>query len=111
MRLTTDADPPIDQPTPDDIRRVVSFSDHPRRTFAILQDRPGFYIQVAIDDHRNYQVEYQDGTLDRHYEAYVVEHHDDDAHPGLGEVVAAFVSYLRGDDEWRRQFRWTKLEL
>ena len=104
MRLETDSEQPVDSPTPDYVKQVLTtLIDHPKRTFVVLEDKPGFFMQVAFDDHLNFELEYQDGTTAQHYETYVIEDVD--------EVVWAFLSYLRGDDKWRQGFNWKKLDL
>jgi hypothetical protein len=74
--------------------------------FAILSRNPSTYIQCAkhFDRAGQYILEYQDGSLQRHYRA---------GDPALGpdRVLAAFRSYLRGDDGWRSDFRWERVEL
>jgi len=48
-------------------------------------------------------LEYQDGSLDRHYRA---------ARPlPLQDVTRAFRSYLLGDGAWRSGYDWERLDL
>lgn len=49
-------------------------------------------------------MEYQDGSLDRHYQAV-------GGPVPLDRVLAAFLKYLRGDSSWRSDFQWEKMEL
>jgi hypothetical protein len=92
-RVITDA-------TEDDVRAIDG------EAFAILGIDPDTYIQCA---ERNgappeYVLEYQDGSLDRHYQAV-------DGPITLDRVIAAFIKYLRRDSSWRSDFRWEKMEL
>lgn len=87
--------------TEDDIRqRLVS------EEFAILYAGEGTYMQCAeqADPPVEYLLEYQEGSLDAHYEAV--------DHPiTLARAVDALCKYLRGDDRWRTDFTWRKMDL
>jgi hypothetical protein len=74
--------------------------------FAILCVNPDTYIQCAEQKEPPYEyvLEYQDGALDRHYEAV-------DGPITLDRVIAAFLKYLRRDSSWRTDFQWEKMEL
>ncbi len=74
--------------------------------FAILSCNDQTYIQCAEQDEPpyGYVLEYQDGSLDRHYTAA-------DGPITLERVLSAFVKYLRGDSSWRSDFRWDKMRL
>lgn len=51
-----------------------------------------------------YVLEYQDGSLSKHYRAV-------DSPIVLEQVIGAFSKYLRGDESWRNDFTWEKMEL
>jgi hypothetical protein len=74
--------------------------------FAILSIDPDTYIQCAEEKEPPYEyvLEYQDGSLDMHYQA-------GDRPVTLDRVTAAFIKYLRGDSSWRDDFRWEKMKL
>jgi hypothetical protein len=74
--------------------------------FAILGPNPDTYIQCAkrTEPPYDYMLEYQDGSLDRHYQAF-------DGPIPLERVLAAFVKYLHGDASWRDAFVWEKMDL
>ena len=74
--------------------------------FAILATSPDTYIQCAERKKPpyDYVLEYQDGSLDQHYQAT-------DGPIPLERVLAAFVKYLQGDGTWRADFVWEKLDL
>jgi hypothetical protein len=84
-----------------DIMRFVDGED-----FAILSEDSGTYIQCAEQKEPpwEYILEYQDGSLDKHYQAK-------DASITLDRVLAAFAKYLRGDGSWRSNFQWEKMDL
>lgn len=85
----------------DDIPSSIEGED-----FAILGNNPDTYLQCAEQKEPPYQyvLEYQDGSLDRHYQAV-------DGPITLDRVVAAFLKYLRRDSSWRSDFQWERLEL
>jgi hypothetical protein len=74
--------------------------------FAILSSEPDSYIQCAeqTESPSEYVLEYQDGSLDAHFQAV-------DGPITLDRVLSAFLKYLRGDLSWRSDFRWEKMEL
>jgi hypothetical protein len=74
--------------------------------FAILGPNPDTYMQCARrkEPPYHYVLEYQDGSLDRHYHAV-------DGPIPLERVLAAFVKYLRRDPSWRFDFEWEKMDL
>jgi len=71
--------------------------------FAILSRAPDTYIQTRPAGNGLFRLEYQDGGLDRHFAAA--------SPPEREQVVAAFQGYQRGDDAWRRQLEWVRLDL
>jgi hypothetical protein len=74
--------------------------------FAILSADPETYIQCAEQKESPYEyiLEYQDGSVDKHYEA-------SDGPITLRRVLSAFQKYLRSDPTWRSDFRWVKMKL
>jgi hypothetical protein len=105
FRLTSQAGADILEPTPDQVRAVIAaLEPDPDNYYAIIErvgsDRME-YMQVAIAEDGGFLLEYQDGSLDAHFQ------HDP---VGLEDVVAAFVSYMR-DDTWRRRFPWRQIDL
>jgi hypothetical protein len=73
--------------------------------FAILTTDSDTYIQCAQQQEPPYEyvLEYQDGSLDQHYQAV-------DEPITLDYVMAAFIKYLRRDPSWRSDFKWKKME-
>jgi hypothetical protein len=71
-----------------------------------LASGPETYIQYVIQDRlpSEYILEYQDGSFEQHYEAV-------DRPITLQRVTDALISYLRGDDSWRVDFTWEKMDI
>ena len=101
MTLTLESGRVIENATEDDILTWVEGED-----FAILGDDPDTYIQCAQQREPPYDhdLEYQEGSLDRHYQAV-------DAPITFDRVIGAFIRYIRRDGSWRSYFRWERLEL
>jgi hypothetical protein len=103
VRIDFEAAPPIDDPTPEQVDQGLRALRFPDDTFAVLELRPSTYIQTATEDDGSFVVEYRDGSSDKHFRA---------ARPmRLDDVIAAFQSYLRQDDQWRSRFEWERLDL
>jgi hypothetical protein len=73
--------------------------------FAILSTGPESYIQCGEQNEPpyEYELEYRDGSQDRHYRAA-------DGPITLDRVISAFILYLQADPAWRARFRWEKIE-
>ena len=91
----------IHEPTEGDILAQLEGEE-----FAILSSDPDTYIQCAEQSEPPYQyvLEYQGGSLAEHYRAA-------DGPIPLDRVVSAFLKYLRGDESWRADFRWERMDL
>jgi hypothetical protein len=82
-----------------DIQACVEGDDF----FGVLRARPHAYISCFKLDETEYNLEYQDGSVDKHYRAT--------NNPiTLDGVLSAFRKYMRGDPSWRTDFRWEKME-
>jgi hypothetical protein len=103
VRIEFEAAPPVDDPTLEQVEQGLRALRFPGDTFAILELRPSTYIQAATDDEGSFVVEYRDGSSDDHFRAARAMR--------LEDVIAAFQSYLRQDDQWRSRFEWEKLDL
>jgi hypothetical protein len=101
MELTLASGRVIADPTEDDIREAVAVEE-----FAVLGAGPMTYIQCAGQSEAPGvgTMEYQDGSLDRHFRAA-------DVLVAAARVTGAFIKYLRMDPSWRSDFRWEKMEL
>jgi hypothetical protein len=83
------------------VRRIGAHGDG----FLIAQrvpDLPDEYIQVAHRTGGDYQLEYRDGSHDRHFQVFVAE-------PGI--VADAMTGWARGERGWQEAFAWTLLDM
>jgi len=73
--------------------------------FAILSTGSESYIQCGEQNEPpyEYELEYRDGSKDRHYRAA-------DGPITLDRVISAFIWYLQGDPAWRSKFNWERVE-
>lgn len=96
MKLELESGDVFDDPDEDTIRAAIEGEG-----FAILGEDPMTYIQCAKEEEEpfNWVLEYQDGSLERHFRAV-------DAPVTLDRVVSAFIRYLRKDASWIADFEW-----
>lgn len=101
MELALESGRVMTDPTEADLRSAMADEQ-----FAILGTEPDTYIQCAAigDQPGHYILEYQDGSLDRHYQA-------GDGPITMDRVLSAFTKYLRRDASWLDDFRWEPLDL
>jgi hypothetical protein len=101
MTLQTESGKLIKNVTEAEIRKLIG-----EEQFAILSVDDNTYMQCSEQDDPpdEYVLEYQDGSLKRHFAAT-------DGPITLERVVEAFVKYLRGDESWKKDFRWEKMTL
>ena len=101
MDLTLESGAVITDATERDIRDRIEGEE-----FAILAADEDTYLQCARqnDTPISYLLEFQQGDLANHYRAV------DDAVP-LDRVIATFIKYLRGDESWKSDFVWRRVEL
>jgi hypothetical protein len=101
MELTLESGRVIADATEDDIRSSIEGED-----FAILAADDLNYMQCAeqTEPPDEYILEYQEGSLDEHYQAV-------DGPITLDRVIEAFLKYLRGDESWRFDSEWEKMAL
>ena len=99
VELTLESGRTITNATEEDILSLVEGEE-----FAILGVNPDTYIQCAEQREPPYEyvLEYQDGALDRHYQAV-------DGPITLDRAVAAFLKYLRRDSSWQSDFQWEEM--
>ncbi|MXY20599.1 MAG: hypothetical protein F4Y49_04600 [Dehalococcoidia bacterium] len=60
------------------------------------------YVQAVIDEDDVYILEYQDGSLDRHYFCT--------SEISVDDIVHTFVLYLDANPEWKTGLCWEKLD-
>ncbi len=103
MRLTT-SNTEILNPPRAQIRRTLEGLDGDDNYFAILTADDGAFVQTAWSHEDGFILEYQDGDLSRHYRA---------KQTGIPHeaIVQAFSDYQAGNERWRTQFEWERLDL
>lgn len=60
------------------------------------------YVQAITDEDDVYILEYQDGSLDRHYFC--------NSEISIDDIVRVFVLYLDANPEWQMSLCWEKLD-
>ena len=112
MRLTLEDGTVLTDPTPAQIADALrSLNWQKDNSFAILEKSDdSTYLQTAqMDDPElkepRFVLEYQDGSLARHYEAVAEDGF------ALEKVIAAFQQYADGSESWRDGFEWKKMDL
>lgn len=111
MRLTLENGTVYENPAAREIESALrSLSWAMDNSFAILEKTDLAYMQTAEEDNpeidpRNpfYVLEYQDGSLEQHFHAV--------GPVSLERLIEAFLQYARGDDGWRRDFEWERMDL
>ncbi|MFI6941403.1 hypothetical protein ACIBI4_19175 [Streptomyces sp. NPDC050418] len=80
-----------------DLIESLGKGDH---SIAILGSADQVYIQTNyLADRDLFNLDYRDGGPSRHYQVNV---------PTREIVMAAFLSYLAGDDRWRTMVAWER---
>jgi hypothetical protein len=102
VTLTLSDGPTIENPSAQEIESALRDMEATGGEFAILDRGELDYMQAAGGDDE-YGLEYQEGSLDRHYRVENVT---------LGAVIEAFQQYARGEDSaWKSRFAWQHLPL
>lgn len=93
----------IEDPTGNDIKVMVSSLGGTENYYAILKKIEMTYIQTSNWKNLGYFMEYQEGTLQRHFRtvSYVTP----------DQVCQAFIWYLQNDKRWQSAFLWAKVDL
>lgn len=102
MQLESEQGGLVDSPSSADIERVVQSLDADVNTFAILTRMPLTYIQTRSVDGQ-FELEYQDGDTDRHYQSTRLLSRD--------EVEQAFTLYAKDDEAWQTLVEWQHFDL
>jgi hypothetical protein len=101
-RLTLENDIIIDNPTSNQIAQAISSLNSTDNTFVILESGDMTYIQTAFQNEGEFVLEFQDGSLEKHYQTTV--------ETSL-EVMAAFQGFLEAREDWKRTIDWQKINL
>ncbi|HTB63098.1 MAG TPA: hypothetical protein VK737_05875 [Opitutales bacterium] len=92
----------IDNVTEEQLRGVFA-DDRGRGEYVRLEQKDEVYLQASGEMDGPYDLEYREGDVEHHFRA--------EGEFRKEEVQQAFLSYLAGDEKWRKQFRWQKLEM
>ncbi|HEV8437084.1 MAG TPA: hypothetical protein VGT40_03225 [Methylomirabilota bacterium] len=98
LTLTTH-DTGFADPDPRTIAKVLAALDGGRHVLATLGGSELTYVQASGSVQAGFDLEYQEGSLDRHYRSRAA------AIP-LEQVTEVFQQYARGDESWRHQLEW-----
>ena len=88
---------------PDKAAICDSLSSLPPDEFAILGKAEEHYVQVYHNNDGTFQLEYRDGSAEKHYEANSDE-------IDLNDVQQAFLAYRDGAPNWYANWSWEKCE-
>jgi hypothetical protein len=80
------------------------------KTFVIVGRNDSTYMQTYRFGPNKYILEYQDGSVDQHFEVRELEK-DEATELSEDQVTSAMQQYVNGDRTWREQFHWVKMQL
>ena len=100
MYLTVNGDPFSGVLTKEQITVSLSTLTGVGDSFLILAKDEMYYLQACGDKESGFQVEYQEGSLDEHYESCSIL--------TFSEAVDIFHSYFDGNDDWKTGYSWKK---
>ena len=89
----------IDQPSAEDIARILGEEED----FVILSEAENSMSYLQFSFQEDGGLEYQDGSLERHFRATGVTTPD--------EVIVAFQEYAAGDGSWKSDFTWERIAI
>ncbi len=95
----------IQDPTVEEMKEAIDGLKIPHDPFLILGTE-GYdsYIQCCGDAEEGFDLEYQEGSIENHYQAI-------NANFGANEILARFLSYAAGGNEWHNGIEWEKMDL
>ena len=99
MKLTLADANQIDNPDDEAIARALRTIDGEDNNFAILSVDDLTYIQTEGGPSRGFVLEYQEGSMARHYRAQ-------DQALSVDSIIEAFRAYASSDPTWKDRFQW-----
>lgn len=90
----------IDNPEWDEVLNYLDSLSQNGSLFAILKRERLYYIQTHIDDEGLFDMEYREGSEERHYHV--------DLACNRKVMTDAFSSYFNGDNRWRTMLEWRR---
>ena len=86
------------------LRDLVEASDQDEPPFLILKSgRPGWFLQALCLDATDWQLEYQEGSLEAHFVCT-------DDRFGVEDLEVAFADYLAGGQAWKTSRSWERVD-
>jgi hypothetical protein len=103
VQLTLESGKTIENPSDEEIARSL-----PSEEFAVLSTSPGSHTYLQFADSKdppyNLILEYQVESLDNQYGPV-------NTPLTIEGITRAFQKYARGDESWRSDFQWERMEL
>jgi hypothetical protein len=92
-------------PSPEQINEAIRSITPSDDSFVILQKGADglTYMQAFLDDDSSWTLEYQDGHLDKHFQA--------STKLSAEGAIGLFLDFGKGDERWRTSVNWDKLKL
>jgi len=131
VRLTSELLPAIEHVTEADVERIIGGGLFGK--YALIRGEGEGFLQVGYKGRpAPWALEYEPGTWERDFaegckaftertgsERWALdyldpatrENYEVDGDRTLGEVMQAFLEYVRGDDAWRTRYTWTPARL
>lgn len=102
MRLTIGGGTAIENPSEAQIEAALRALPGGTDSFAILATARQHYIQTLGGANEGFVLEYREGSDDTHFQHFTCSQ----APCSLEQVLAAFLSYCRGDGAFKRTLEW-----
>jgi hypothetical protein len=103
MQLTTTSGHVIDNPGAEQIERELRTLSGGADSFLILSRDELTYLQVAGGGEDPFTLEYQDGSLERHYRTV--------RDVSLDSAIRVFMAYRERGDRWHALVEWELVDL
>ena len=91
------------KPTAELIREELLDQDFDFAVLSQTKNSLSFIQCRLIQETEKYLLEYQDGSVDLHYQT--------ENPVSYSRAVSAFIWYLRGDESWLSEFAWERIEI
>jgi len=103
VKIQTEDGSEIENPSAEDISRIIDSLNDEDNGFAILSVEEQIYMQAAESGANGFILQYRDGSWDKHFQA--------SPDPiSAADVIKAMQQYAVGDDSWRTSLTWVPHE-